>query len=102
MHEESRGVERRAVEKSSRLDEPASGRFLCGVLPLLAAETVRRFEFDLSAYPRWLVVLVGTLVLAFVLYIVMKLLKWTMWILVFGVLAGGIAWAGWLLLKPLL
>jgi hypothetical protein len=75
---------------------------MLAVLPFFAAEIVRTYSFDLSAYPRWLVVLVGTLVLAFCLWVLMKLLKWTMWIVVFLVLGFGIAWAAWLLLRPLL
>ena len=45
-----------------------------------------------SAYPRWLVVLVGTLVAALAIWIAMKLLKWTLWLLFFAILIGGIFW----------
>lgn len=54
---------------------------------------------DLSGYPRWLVVLGATLVLAFVIWVLMKLLKWTLWLLFFAVLIGGTAWALWLLVQ---
>jgi hypothetical protein len=64
---------------------------------LLAAVVTKTYFFDLSAYPRWLVVLVGTLVAALVIWILMKLLKWTLWLLLFGVLIGGVLWAIWLL-----
>jgi hypothetical protein len=67
----------------------------------VVTQTVRTFDLDLSAYPRWLVVAVGTLVLAFVLWVMMKLLKWTLWIAVFVVLVGGFTWAAWLGLKAL-
>lgn len=64
---------------------------------LLAAVVTKTYFVDLSAYPRWLVVLVGTLVAALVIWIMMKLLKWTLWLLLFGVLIGGVLWAIWLL-----
>jgi hypothetical protein len=63
---------------------------------LLAAATETRYV-DLSAYPPWLVVLVGTLLLAFAIWIGMKLLKVALWILFIGVLVGGVVWSGWLL-----
>lgn len=62
-------------------------------------ETVKVYDFDLSAYPRWLVVLGGTLVAALAIWLLIKLLKWTLWLLFFGVLIGGLLWAGWLLLR---
>jgi hypothetical protein len=34
-----------------------------------------------------------------VVWILMKLLKWTLWLLFFGVLVGGLAWAGWLFMQ---
>lgn len=64
-----------------------------------ATQATRSFEFDLSAYPPWLVVAVGTLVAALLVWILMKLLKWTLWLLFFGVLIGGLAWAAWLFLQ---
>jgi hypothetical protein len=69
---------------------------------VLLAEVVSRAYFiDLSAYPRWLVVLVGTLVVALVIWILMKLLKWTLWLLFFVVLVGGLMWAVWLVFERL-
>ena len=65
----------------------------------LAAVVTRTYAFDFSAYPRWLVVLVGTLVAALVIWIAMKLLKWTLWLVFFVVLIGGTCWALWLLLQ---
>jgi hypothetical protein len=62
------------------------------------AEAVTRSYFvDLSAWPRWLVVLVGTLVLALLIWIGMKLLKVALWLLFFAVLIGGFFWSMWLL-----
>ena len=63
------------------------------------AEVVTHTWFvDLSAYPRWLVVLVGTLLAAAVLWVLMKLLKWTLWLLIIVVLLAGSFWAVWELL----
>jgi hypothetical protein len=56
---------------------------------------------DLSAYPQWLVVAVAAVIGAFLLWVLMKLLKWTLSIAVFLILVGGLAWAAWLLLKSL-
>jgi hypothetical protein len=64
------------------------------------AEVVTKTVFvDLSAYPRWLVVLVGTLIAALAIWILMKLLKWALWLLFFAVLVGGVFWAMWLLFQ---
>jgi hypothetical protein len=66
---------------------------------VLLAEVVTTAVFvDLSAYPKWLVVLVGALAAALIIWITMKLLKWTLWLLFFCVLVGGILWAGYLLI----
>lgn len=65
---------------------------------MLLAEAVNRTYFvDLSAYPRWLVVLAGTLLLALLIWIGMKILKMALWVLFFVVLIGGVLWAAWLL-----
>lgn len=70
------------------------------VMAVLLAEVVSKSYFiDLSGYPRWLVVLVGTLVAALLIWIGMKLLKVALWLLFFLVLVGGIAWAVWELVK---
>ena len=68
---------------------------------MLLAEVVFRktWDVDLSQYPQWLVVLVGTLVAALVVWIAMKLLKVALWLLFFAVLCGGIGWALWLLVR---
>ena len=65
---------------------------------LLAEVVTKNYFIDLSAYPRWLVVLVGTLIAAVAIWILMKLLKWTLWLLFFVVLIGGVLWSISLLL----
>ena len=65
----------------------------------LAEVVTKTYSLDLSAYPRWVVVLAGTLVAVVALWIVLKLLKLTLWLLLFLVLFGGIGWAVWELLK---
>jgi hypothetical protein len=54
---------------------------------------------SVSAYPRWLVIAVATLVAAALIWIVAKLLKWMLWLVLIGVLAGGLAWAVMTFLK---
>jgi hypothetical protein len=66
---------------------------------LLAEVVTRSFFVDLSAFPKWLVVLVGSLAAALVIWILIKLLKWALWLLFFGVLIGGVLWAGYLLIR---
>jgi hypothetical protein len=63
----------------------------------LAEVVTKSYFIDLSDWPRWLVVLVGTLVLALLIWIGMKLLKVALWLLFFAVLIGGCLWATWLL-----
>lgn len=75
----------------------ANSRLRGGVsLAVLVKESVT--VIDLSSYPRWLVVLVGTLVGALVIWLLIKLLKVALWLLFFAVLVGGLAGVGWLLL----
>ncbi|MCX6955984.1 MAG: hypothetical protein NTV51_27925 [Verrucomicrobia bacterium] len=54
---------------------------------------------SLADYPRWLVVACVTIVLAAAIWVVMKLLKWTLWLLLFAVLVLGLGTAGWMLLR---
>ena len=70
---------------------------------MVLAEVLKEhtWVFDFSGWPRWLIVLVATLVLALVIWIGMKLAKLTLWILFYVVLIGGICWAGWLLVQNL-
>jgi len=53
---------------------------------------------DLSGIPEWLLVLGGTLIAALVVWLLITVLKWTLRLLFFGLLIGGVAWAGWLLI----
>ena len=67
---------------------------------VLFAELVTKSYFvDLSAYPKWMVVFVGTLAAALIIWIMMKLLKWALWLLFFAVLVGGMLWAAYLLVN---
>ncbi len=66
---------------------------------LLAEVVTQTYVFDLSAYPRWLVVLAGTFVAVVALWILMKLLKWTLWLLILAVFVGGVGWAAWELMQ---
>ena len=78
--------------------EFASARALvAGVL--LAEVVTRTYVFDLSAYPRWMIVAVGTLAVVLAIGILMKLLKWTLWLLLFAVLAIGLGTAAWLMFR---
>jgi hypothetical protein len=54
---------------------------------------------SLADYPRWLVVTCVTIVLAAAIWVLMKLLKWTLWLLLFAVLAIGLGASGWLLFR---
>ncbi len=54
---------------------------------------------SVSSYPRWLVIAVATLVAALLVWIVAKLLEWTLWLILVVVVVGGLAWAIWALLK---
>ena len=60
---------------------------------LLGEVVTKSYFIDLSAYPQWLVVLVGTLAAALVIWLLIKVLKLTLWILFFGVLVGGVLWS---------
>ena len=67
---------------------------------MLVAEVISKSYFiDLSAYPRWLVILGGTLVAGLVIWIARKLLKVALWIFLIVVLVGGFGWAIWELLN---
>ncbi len=68
---------------------------------MFAAVVVQQhtWVYDLSAWPRWLVVLCATLLLAFFIWVGMKLLKVALWLLFFAVLVGGLCWAAWLLIQ---
>ena len=54
---------------------------------------------SLADYPQWLVVACGTIVAAAAIWVLMKLLKWTLWVLLFAVLAIGLGTAAWLMFR---
>ncbi len=47
-----------------------------------------------QGHPKWLVLLVGTLLAAVLLWIFGKLMKWTIWVLIVVVVIGGLIAAG--------
>ena len=67
-------------------------------MPLLAETVSKTYLFDFSGWPQWAIVLVGTLAAALIIWILIKLMKLALWFLLFGVLIGGVCWAGYLLL----
>jgi hypothetical protein len=67
---------------------------LCDAV-LLAEAVTQTHLVDLSAHPRWLVIVIGTLAVALAIWLLMKCLNWTLWLLLLVVLVGGLAWAGW-------
>lgn len=54
---------------------------------------------SLADYPRWLVALCVTIVLAALIWIGMKLLKVALWMLLISVLVVGLCVAAWLLFQ---
>jgi preprotein translocase subunit SecD len=54
---------------------------------------------SLADYPRWVVVACVTIVLAAAIWVMMKLLKWTLWLLLFAVLIIGLGTAAWLVFR---
>lgn len=58
-----------------------------------AAEAATSANGPFYGYPPWLVVLVGAVVAALVLWIFAKLMKWAIWILIIVVLVGGVVTA---------
>jgi hypothetical protein len=53
-----------------------------------------------AAYPAWLLVLGGTLVLAVAIWLFIKVVKWLLYLLLALVLISGVGWVVWLLLEP--
>ncbi len=54
---------------------------------------------SLADYPRWMVVACLAIVGALAIYLVAKLLKWSLYLLMVVVLVGGLGLALWLLLR---
>jgi hypothetical protein len=65
----------------------------------LAQSVTKSASVDLSGWPQWAIVLVGTLVAVILIWIFMKVMKVALWILLFTVLVGGLLWTGRLLLN---
>ncbi len=74
---------------------------LCGAvfLALLSKTSALTLVDSLADYPRWVVVVCVTIVLAAAIWVVMKLLKWTLWMLLIAVLIIGLGTAAWLMLR---
>jgi hypothetical protein len=53
----------------------------------------------LEGWPPWLVILCATVVAAVVLWVLSKILKFALGVLIIVVVIGGIAWAGWALAR---
>ena len=68
-------------------------------LALLSKPSAPTILDSLADYPRWVVVVCVTIVLAAAIWVVMKLLKWTLWMLLFAVLIIGLGTAAWLMLR---
>ena len=80
------------------IGDPACGRSIGSpvgaALVLLTGMTWLDAAIDSSsAYPRWLVVAVGTLMAVVLLWLMAKILKWSLYLLVILVLVSGGAWA---------
>lgn len=72
------------------------GPVLLALLSKLSASTMLD---SLADYPRWVVVACVTIVLAAAIWVMMKLLKWTLWLLLFAVLIIGLGTAAWLVFR---
>ena len=68
-------------------------------LALLSKPSAPTILDSLADYPRWVVVACATIVLAAAIWVVIKLLKWTLWMLLFAVLIIGLGTAAWLMLR---
>ena len=68
-------------------------------LALLSKPSAPTFLDSLADYPRWVVVACTTIVLAAAIWVVMKLLKWTLGLLLLSVVIIGLGTAAWLLFR---
>ena len=69
------------------------------LLALLSKFSASTMLDSLADYPRWVVVACVTIVLAAAIWVMMKLLKWTLWLLLFAVLIIGLGTAAWLVFR---
>lgn len=65
----------------------------------MAPNTWETMLESLAGYPRWFVVLCVTIVAAALLWVLAKLLKWGLYLLIALVLIAGIAATVWLLVR---
>jgi len=68
-------------------------------LALLSKPSAPAILDSLADYPRWVVVACATIVLAAAIWVVIKLLKWTLWLLLLSVVIIGLGTAAWLLFR---
>ena len=68
-------------------------------LALLSKPSAPTILDSLADYPRWVVVACATIVLAAASWVVIKLLKWTLWLLLLSVVIIGLGTAAWLLFR---
>ena len=68
-------------------------------LALLSKPSAPTILGSLADYPRWVVVACATIVLAAAIWVVIKLLKWTLWLLLLSVVIIGLGTAAWLLFR---
>lgn len=68
-------------------------------LALLSKPSAPMILDSLADYPRWVVVACATIVLGAAIWVVMKLLKWTLWLLLLSVVIIGLGTAAWLLFR---
>lgn len=68
-------------------------------LALLSKPSAPTILDSLADYPRWVVVACATIVLAAAIWVVIKLLKWTLWLLLLSVVIIGLGTAAWLLFR---
>ncbi len=54
---------------------------------------------SLGDYPTWLVVLLGTIFLAVFIWIVLRLIKLALWVMLIAVIVVGLGTVGWLLMQ---
>ncbi len=79
------------------LGAAARARLRGGVLSALFSIAPTPTMVDsLADYPRWLVLACVTIVLAGAIWVLAKLLKWTLWLLLGAVLLTGLGTAAWM------
>lgn len=72
---------------------------LSGIIIGAQGSTAPTMLESLGDYPRWLVVVCVTIVLAAVIWIGLKLLKVALWMMLVGVLIVGLSMAAWMVFQ---